>query len=106
MDEGMLIFISSPFAGNIPKNIGLARKYCRYAVDKGHTPVAPHLLYSQFLEEKTERNLGLQMVLQLLIFCDELWAFGDPSEGMKIEIDYAKRKNTCYVYPKHYIIFL
>ena len=72
------------------------RKYCRYAVEQGHTPIAPHLFYPQFLDDKSEAEqaLGLQMGLQLLNFCDELWAFtGDRhilSPGMAVEIAYAE----------------
>ena len=80
----MIVFISSPYAGDIEKNTEAARRYCRYAVEQGHTPIAPHLLYPQFLDEKSEaeRALGLQMGLQLLNFCDELWAFAGEEERL------------------------
>ena len=92
----MIVFISSPYAGDIEKNTEAARKYCRYAVEQGHTPIAPHLFYPQFLDDKSEaeRALGLQMGLQLLNFCDELWVFtgegNRPSSGMAVEIAYAE----------------
>ena len=92
----MIVFISSPYAGDIEKNTEAARRYCRYAVEQGHTPIAPHLLYPQFLDEKSEaeRALGLQMGLQLLNLCDEVWAFAGKehrlSPGMAAEIAYAE----------------
>ena len=86
----MIIFVSSPYAGNIEENTKAARKYCRYVVEQGHTPIAPHLFFPQFLNEKTERLLGIQMGLHLLDFCDEIWVFGKPSHGMMTEITYAE----------------
>ena len=86
----MIIFVSSPYAGNIEENTKAARRYCRYVVEQGHTPIAPHLFFPQFLNEKTERLLGIQMGLHLLDFCDEIWVFGEQSTGMKSEIAYAE----------------
>ncbi len=42
-------------------------------------------------EDEDERNAGIDMGLELLNICDELWAFGDKiSEGMLNEIESAK----------------
>ena len=86
----MIVFISSPYAGDIDKNIKKARLYCRKAIDAGHTPIAPHLLFPQFMKEERERDLALHHGLELLSLCDEMWMFGEPSAGMKIEMQYAK----------------
>lgn len=88
----MLIFISSPYAGDTETNMELARAYCRMAVDAGHTPIAPHLLFPQFMKEETERERALQMGLELLDLCDEVWSFGKPSAGMEKEIRYARKR--------------
>lgn len=71
-----------------------ARKYCRFAVCRGAVPVAPHLLFPQFLDERTERELALSMGLELLERCSQVWVFGRRiSEGMRSEIARAgKRK--------------
>lgn len=90
----MLVFISSPYAGDTERNIEMARKYCRYAVERGYTPVAPHLFYPQFLKDSSnaERTLGLRMGLELLDCCTEMWCFGVPSPGMKTEITHAEKR--------------
>jgi len=44
-----LVFICSPFAGDVERNLQNARLYCKYAVEQGAIPLAPHLLYPQFL---------------------------------------------------------
>jgi hypothetical protein len=90
-----LVYIASPFAGDMQQNIERARRYCRYAVGRGRIPLAPHLIYPQFMddEDKEQRELGLRFALRLLGKCDELWVFGDKiSEGMSREIAKAKKR--------------
>lgn len=40
------VFICSPFRGAEEKNVELARKYARFAYEKGCLPVVPHLYFS------------------------------------------------------------
>lgn len=89
-----LVYICSPFSkGDVEQNIKNARKYSRFAVDKHCIPIAPHLLFPQFMSEETERDLALFMGIVLLTKCSELWAFGDYiSSGMATEIAKAKKK--------------
>ena len=70
-----------------------ARRYCRFAADRGVIPIAPHLLFPQFMEEKTERELALFMGMVLLGHCSELWVFGGRiSDGMRAEIAKAQKR--------------
>ncbi len=90
-----LIYICSPFAGDIEYNISRARGYCRFAVSEGYIPLAPHLHYPQFMDDldQESRELGLSFALILLAKCDELWVFGTRvSEGMVREILTARKK--------------
>ncbi len=88
-----LIYVCSPFSGDIEGNTERARKYSRYAVDKGFIPIAPHLLLPQFMEEESERELAMFMDFAIMSYCKELWVFGNTvSSGMKQEIDRANRK--------------
>ena len=87
-----VVFICSPYAGQVEKNIEKARRYSRIAVDRGFIPVAPHLLFPQFLNDslEEERQLGIFMGLVMLTKCTELWVFGSTiSDGMAVEIDKA-----------------
>lgn len=89
MSKSMLVYIASPYAGDVEKNVRFARAACRYAVAQGATPVAPHLLYPQILEDSNpaERDTGIRMGLRLLEVCDELWLCGDQiSQGMQGEL--------------------
>lgn len=88
-----IVYICSPYAGDVERNILRARCCCRYAADQGCIPLAPHLLLPQFLDEKTERDLALFMGIVLLSKCAELWIFGeDISPGMELEIRQARKK--------------
>lgn len=90
-----IVFICSPFAGDVDTNLMRARRYGRFAVAQKRIPIIPHLMYPQFLEEDNpdERKLGLKMGLVLLTKCHELWVFGNQlSAGMSIEISKAKKQ--------------
>ena len=90
-----MVYICSPFAGDVETNIDNARRYSRFAVEQGYLPITPHLLYPQFLDDDSqhERDIGLFFGLILLDKCSEVWVFGDYiSEGMKAEIRRAQLK--------------
>lgn len=88
-----LIFVCSPYRGDTETNMQNARRYCRLVVEQGGIPFAPHLLFTRFLNEgkAAERRRGLWMGMEMLRLCDELWAFGEPTEGMRLEITQARR---------------
>ena len=90
-----IIYICSPYSGDVVGNVAAARRYCRFAVDKGFIPIAPHLLYPQFLDDDDadERELGLFFGNALMSKCAEVWVFGSRiSSGMEAEIKRAKWK--------------
>lgn len=88
-----LVYVCSPYAGKVEENLTNARKYSRFAVDRGYIPVTPHLLLPQFMSEENERDLIMFMDIVLLSKCAELWVFGkEISPGMSVEIDRANRK--------------
>ena len=58
-----VIFVCSPYRGDTETNTQNARRYCRLVVEQGGIPFAPHLLFTQFLNEDkaAERRRGLWM---------------------------------------------
>lgn len=91
-----IVYICSPYAGDVEGNVDAARRYCRYAVDAGYIPIAPHLLFPQFLNDAdpSERELGLFFGNALMSKCSEVWVFGSRiSNGMAAEIRRARWKN-------------
>ena len=94
-----IVYICSPYAGEVAANVENARRYSRFAVDVGYIPIAPHLLFPQFLSEETERELAIFMDLVLLGKCEQLWVFGgEVSDGMRRGIGKAKQKNMTIRY--------
>lgn len=90
-----LVFICSPYAGNIRRHTEQAREYCRYAVEKNCIPIAPHLFFPQFMEEAdpAQRKLGIFFGLVLQSKCKEVWVFGgNITKGMAVEIEKAHER--------------
>ena len=91
-----IVYICSPYTGNTAENVEAARRYSRFAVDKGYIPIAPHLLFPQFLDDADpdERELGLFFGNAIMSKCSEVWVFGSRiSAGMQAEIRRAKWKD-------------
>lgn len=90
-----IVYVCSPFSGDIERNIANARRYCRFAVDSGSIPLAPHLLFPQFMDDSNEHDHGLAMFMNMALMskCAEVWVFGEHiSKGMAAEIRKAKEK--------------
>lgn len=87
------VYICSPLRGDYENNIQRAREYSHAAVKKGCIPITPHIFFTQFMDDTnpSERKLAMDMGLELMLKCDELWAFGidHPSAGMAEEIEAA-----------------
>lgn len=83
--QSAVVYVASPLSGEVEQNLQFARQACRYAIAQGAIPFAPHLLYTQMLDDSNpeERQLGIEMGNQMLRLCDELWLCGDRiSPGM------------------------
>ena len=96
-----LVYICSPFSGDIERNTETACKYSRFAVNKGYIPIAPHLLFPQFMNDRvqSERELGMFFGHVLMDKCAQVWVFGSNiSDGMKTEIERAERKRYVIKY--------
>ena len=90
-----LVFICSPLAGDMERNLQNARRYSKFAVERGVIPFAPHLLFPQFMDDgdKAQRDLGLFFGLVLMGKCDEVWLFGGYiSKGMRLELAKARKR--------------
>ena len=72
------------------------------ACEEGCLPIAPHLLFPQFLNEgiEEERRLGIAMGMELLALCDEVWVFGEATEGMAAEIASATEQGKKVIFKK------
>lgn len=94
-----LVYICSPLRGAVKENKERAIDYCKFSSTKNVIPLAPHTIFTQYLDDtkKDEREKGLKMGLELLKKCNEI------SEGMKEEIKLAKKlKITIQLMQKEY----
>ncbi len=89
------IFVCSPYAGDIERNVMYAQEACKFVVDTGNNPFAPHLFYPQFIDEATARQEGMKRGVQVLTDCNEVWVFTElgRSKGMTEEIAIAEKLN-------------
>ena len=90
-----LVFICSPYTGDTERYTRRAQGYCRFAVSNNCIPIAPHLLFPQFMDEDDpeQRRLGIFFGLVLQKKCKEVWVFGrNISRGMAVEIEKAKER--------------
>jgi hypothetical protein len=64
------------------------------ALKLGCVPFAPHLFFTQFLNDKNpnDRALGIDSGKAFMKVCDRVWVFDQNgiSKGMEHEIEYAK----------------
>ena len=96
-----LVYICSLFAGDRDINTEKARHYCRFAVRNACIPLAPHLLFPQFMDDAVpvERSLAMFMGMVLLGRCEQVWVFGSAiSAGMAAEIEKAEKRDMVIRY--------
>lgn len=95
------VYIASPLRGtpdpdpeiqalNVARNMGVAALLCLFASRDNVAAFAPHLLYTQFLDDgiPADREAGIRSGLSFMQACAEVWVYTGLgiSEGMKMEI--------------------
>ena len=98
-----LAYITSPLRGTIEENAKAADRYCEYAAGCGVVPLSSYRMFTAFLHDalpaQQEQEQELQMSLELLRRCGELWACGDEiSQRMQGEISLAENLHIPTVY--------
>lgn len=84
-----IVYICSALKGNKEENMEKAAVYSRKAMEMGYIPYTPHLMFTHFINEDiaSEREEALQMGLEMLPYCQELWVFGKKiTSGMAAEV--------------------
>ncbi|KGP76423.1 hypothetical protein JT05_00305 [Desulfosporosinus sp. Tol-M] len=90
-----LVYICCPYRNDPVGNSEKARKFCRFAVDRGYIPLCTILHFPQFMSDTDpeERELALFMDIVLMGKCQEVWVLGDTiTEGMSRELHKAERR--------------
>lgn len=92
--ENNLVYVCSPYRGEVERNVAYAKGLTRKVLDYGYTPVTPHLYLAQVLDDNDpkERGLGLIAGMELLKKCNYILVgskYGI-SEGMHQEVMLAR----------------
>lgn len=96
-----IVYICSPYSGDVDGNVKKARAFCRFAIEQNYIPIAPHLMFPQFMDDANpeERELALFMDIVLMGKCTEVWVLGDIiSRGMAMEIEKARKRRQTVRY--------
>lgn len=90
-DKIKIVYICHPFGADPRGNAERVRKICRWFAQQGYLPLAPHIYLPQFLDELTERQIAMDLCRRLIALADELLVFGEPTAGMLMEMEEARR---------------
>ena len=96
-----LVYICSPYSGDVDGNVKKARAFCRFTLEQNCIPIAPHLMFPQFMDDTNpkERELALFMDIVLMGKCSQVWVLGNTiSSGMATEIEKAKKRRQTVRY--------
>ena len=80
-----LVYICSPYRGEVEENVKNARGFSRFAVDKNAIPFTPHLLFPQFMDDDNDKERDLAMFMNTIFLrkCQEIWVLdGYISKGL------------------------
>lgn len=98
-ERNNLAYICAPFRGDVKQNIENAIKYARFVYDCGYIPVTPHVMFPFLNDEvKEERESAMQMDMMLLSKCAYMFVFGEMTEGMEQEVDFARDNGIVIIY--------
>ena len=81
------------FTAQSAKNFHLRMLICKFVFEKGCVPVNPFNTFGYYLYELVDRNLVRNANNNLLQRSDELWVFGELSDGVVAEIKMFKTLN-------------
>ncbi len=80
------------FTAQSCKNFHQRMLICKFVFEQGVVPVNPFTAYGYYLYELVDRDLIRNANNNLLRRCDELWVFGEISDGVLAEIQVFKKK--------------
>lgn len=98
-----LIYICSPYRGEVERNLQYARELPRIALDNDFVPITPHLYLTQAINDEVpeEREKGMEAGKELLKHCKYI-LIGSKyglSAGMLEEIEIALQCGTIELAP-------
>jgi len=86
-DKSPVIFIESPYAGNVVTNVEYAKAAMLDSIKRGETPIVAHLMFPRAMDDgdPRQRELALRMCRTLRTRCDAVAFYVDlgTSDGMR-----------------------
>ena len=98
-----LVFVAHPIRGDVEGNKRKVKELlgnlCRTS-SFNYIFTAPYLVTLELYDDADpiQRARGIEIGLAQLERCDELWVFGQPTEGMKQEIEHASAHGVRVVF--------
>ena len=86
------------FAAMSKKTFYLREHIIKYILEEGYTPTCAFMMFSYFLLDTVDRKALIDANNDLIRRSDELWVFGEMSDGVREEINLAKKLHI----PIHY----
>lgn len=74
------------FAAQSKQSFYCRNAVCEYIFNQGCIPVNPFRIFGYFLDERVDRKLVRNGNNEMILRCDELWVFGQISDGVLFEI--------------------
>lgn len=78
------------FAAMSKNTFYLREHVIKYILEKGYTPTCAFMMFSYFLLDTVDRKALIEANNDLIRRSDELWVFGEISDGVREEIKLAK----------------
>lgn len=78
------------FVSQAAVNMCWARLICKHVIKKGHVPVNYFTAFGHFVHELADLATMIDSINSLIVRCDEMWCFGNISEGMWYEVKMCK----------------
>lgn len=87
----MMPFVDMPtiFTAQSKLNFYCRDAICEFVLKAGAVPLNPFRVFEYFLGDRVERDAVRRANNKLVHLVDELWVFGDISDGMFAELEYA-----------------
>jgi len=81
------------FAAMSKNNFYLREHIIKFILEKGYTPTCAFMMFSYFLLDTVDRKKLIRANNDLIKRSDELWVFGEISDGVSKEIKLAKKRS-------------
>lgn len=79
------------FAAMSKRNFFLREHIIKFILEKGCTPTCAFMMFSYFLLDTVDRKLLIEANNDLIRRSDELWVFGEISDGVIEEVNLAQK---------------